>query len=105
MQRENTINIGDAISRYIKECHMEDGLLRARIYDAWDELMVEIASGAMSREEALTLTSNKFYKDRVLSCRMTSSLVRIQLRFQIEQVRTSLNARLGSNLVDKIILS
>ena len=105
MRRSNTINLGETISEYIRESHLEGGLMRVRIYDAWDDLMAEIASPSMSAEEAKALTSSKFYKDKVLTCRISSSLVRTQLRFQLDSLRDRLNARLGGPYVDRINLS
>lgn len=104
MRRSNTINIGDAISDYIRECRLDSGLMRARIYDAWDEVIAEFVSSSMSVEEARALTSSKFYKDKVLTCRITSSMVRTHLSFQTEAICKRLNARLGSTVVTQLIL-
>lgn len=105
MRREDTICIADAISAFVKENHLESGLLMSRIFDAWDETLREMACPMMSVGEAAALTSSKYYKEGVLTCRMTSSLIRTQLRFQIEPLRARINAKLGGGYVTRIVLN
>jgi len=94
MRREPARNICEVISQYVKEDHLEDGLLSARIFEAWD-----IVSGSAD------YTSKKIYKDKVLTCRISSSVVRTTLRYNLESYRNQLNTILQGNYVEKIILS
>jgi len=105
MNREPAKSIGELLPKFVEENHMEDGLQRVRIFNAWEEIIYEIASPILTREEAETITSRKFFADGVLTCKLSSSVYRTQLRFQIEQVRKKLNSRLGAELVSKIVLS
>ena len=93
MQRVPTKSIADAIALFIKENHLEEGLIRARVSNAWDKVLGDPR-----------YTSSKFYKDKVLTCRMASSVVRQQVRFNLESYRVQLNTLLGGEFVEKIIL-
>ena len=93
MQRVPTKSIADAIALFIRENHLEEGLLRARVANAWDAAVGNPA-----------YTSSTFYKDKVLTCRMTSSVVRQQARFRLESYRQQINTLLGGEYVEKIIL-
>lgn len=85
--------------------NLGEGLRTARVFAAWDAVMADFAGPSMPAAEVAALTSAKSFKEGVLTCRMTSSLVRTQLRFQIEAVRSRLNAKLGEECVRKIVLN
>ncbi len=104
MKRENTKSIAELLPRFVEENHLEEGLQRVRIFDAWDLVMKEMTSGAISPERAEALTSRKFFRDGVLTCTITSSTIRAQLRFQLEPIRRKLNSLLGDELVSRIVL-
>ena len=57
-----------------------------------------------SLQEATVLTLKKFYKDRTLTCKMASSMLRMHFQMQMESLLPRLNARLSEPLVDKIVL-
>ena len=95
MKRENTKSIAEALLGFVEENHLEEGLQRVRIFDAWDLVMKEMASGTISPERVEALTSRKYFRDGVLTCTITSSTVRAQLRFQLEPLRRKLNSLLG----------
>lgn len=94
MKRESSRLICDVISEYVKEDKMESGLLRARIFEAWD-----LVTGNPD------YTSTKYYKEKVLTCKITSSVVRSQMRCYLDSYRNQLNTLLQGDYVDKIILS
>ena len=104
MKRENTKSIADILPQFIEENHLGEGLQRARIFDAWDLVMKEMTAGVISPERAEALTSRKSFRDGVLTCTMSSSTIRAQLRFQLEAIRHKLNSLLGDELVTKIKL-
>lgn len=105
MNRENAKSISELLPKFVQENHMEEGLQRVRIFNAWEDLMYEMSAPLLTREESDAITSRKFFSDGVLTCKLSSSLYRTQLRFQLEQIRTKLNSRLGAELVTKIILN
>lgn len=95
MKRENTQLISAIIKEYIKEAHLEEGLQRVRIFQTWDIVVGEAGVKA---------TSNKFFKDGILYCTISSSIVRTQLYYRREDIAAQINKMLGSNIVSKIIL-
>lgn len=105
MLRENSKLIASVIEEYIEENDLQDGLLKARIFEAWDLLMIEAATPHFTPQEAKKLTSARYFKDGILSCRMTSSVVRTQLRFELEPLRCKLNTLLQGEYVKQIRLS
>lgn len=98
MDRTPAKSLGESIRAFISENGLEDGLQRMRIYDAWDLLY---AGGV----EVKRYTSSKFYKDKVLTCKITSSAARAQIRPYLEVLRKQLNTLLQAELVDVIKLS
>lgn len=104
MKRSNTRLISDVLKELIVEDHLEEGLQRVHIFDAWETVICELAAPAMGPEDAARLTSRKFFRDGVLTCTISSSTVRAQLRFQLDSLREKVNARLGSEVVTKIVL-
>lgn len=98
MNRSSTKTIGESIRSYIAENGLGEGIQRMRIFDAWDLL----SAGGV---EVKRYTSSKFYKDRVLTCKITSSVARAQLRPYLESLRKQLNSLLQADLVDSIKLT
>ena len=97
MKREATRSLGEAIAAYVQESHLEEGLLQARIFTAWDRMTVgQITLGAC--------TSHHSFKDGVLSCRIRSSVIRTHLQFQVEALRIRLNAELEGEYVKQLKL-
>lgn len=103
MKKESSKLIADVIQEYIKEDRLEDGLLRVRIFEAWDLLMSSLLPGK-SYHEVRRLTTNRYYRDRVLTCRMSSSVIRSQLRFSAGNLPERLNSLLQGPYVEKVIL-
>jgi Protein of unknown function (DUF721). len=104
MQRENVKKIADVIADYVQEDNMGEGLLRSRIFAAWDLIIADRTSAHLSPDAAAKLTARRSFKDGVLTCRMSSSVVRTQLQFQSAQLKEKLNSLLEGQYVDKIIL-
>lgn len=98
MKREKTKSIGEAIAAYVQEGHLEDGLLQARLFAAWDAMVI----GRVALREC---TTRRSFRDGLLSCKLNSSVVRAHLQFQLEAIRTELNARLGEEVVKQIKLT
>lgn len=96
--------IGDLVREFVAQKPIEEGLLRCRVYEAWDALMAEALSGSRSAKEAAKLTLRKYYADGTLTCKMASSMVRMHLQMEAEALRLRLNDRLGEPLVTKIVL-
>ena len=98
MKREKTKSIGEAISAYVQESNLGEGLMQARICGMWDALTI----GQLRLGE---YTSRRTFCAGVLSCKMKSSVVRAHLQFQLEDIRTQLNKQLGNEYIQQIKLS
>ncbi len=95
MKRENTQLISAILKEFIKEEHLEDGLQRVRIFQAWDLIVGEAGAKA---------TSNKFFRDGILYCTVNSSIIRTQLYYRKEDIVAQMNKMLNGEIVLKLIL-
>ena len=98
MKREKTKSIGEAIAAYVQELNLSEGLSQARLFAAWDAMIV-------GRVALRDYTARHTFRDGVLTCKLNSSVVRAHLQFQLEAIRTELNARMGEEVVKQIKLS
>lgn len=80
MARKEAVPMDLLVSQYIKEMKLVNGLNRQRIFEAWD-----VASGAGG------YTVNKYLKNGVLYCSISSSVVRNQLSFQKTRILELMN--------------
>ena len=98
MKRQSTRSIGEVISAYVEEAHLEEGLLKARIFDAWDRMTVgTLVLGGC--------TSHHSFRGGVLSCRISSSVVRSHLQMQAGLLVARLNGSLGGEYVKQLKLT
>lgn len=95
MKRENTQLIKTILQEFIKEEHLEEGLQRVRIFKVWDLVVGEAGARA---------TSNKFFRDGILYCTISSSIVRTQLYYRKDDIAAQMNRMLSGNIISKIIL-
>lgn len=83
--RKEAQGMSELIVQYIREMKLSSGFNRQRIFEAWDAV-----SGA-SR-----YTVGRFFRDGVLYCTISSSVVRYRLYFQRDVLLKELNAYLES---------
>lgn len=102
MLRQNSKLISQVIDDYVKECNLEDGIMRARIFEAWDLLLLQMGGGRFNMAEAASLTISKSFKDGVLNCKISSSVIRTQLRFSLPQMKEKMNTMLQTDCVKEI---
>lgn len=95
MKKQNTVILRDAIEEFIWKEDLEEGLLRSRLYDLWDEML--------GRTIAKN-TRSKFIKSRKLIVELDSSVVRSQLFMMRHEIVAQLNMQLGKNLIDELVL-
>lgn len=95
MRRSNEKTISALVAEYIKEQGLTEGLLKGRIYAAYSKTVGKIASGA---------TSGMFYKEKILYCTITSSIVRHNLNQMRESIVSRINEEVGANVVEQIVL-
>jgi len=95
MKRQNTAILKDVIDELIRKEGLEEGLLRSRLYDLWDDMLgVTVAKN----------TRNKYVKDRKLIVELNSSVVRSQLFIMRQEIVDQLNKQLGKALIDELVL-
>ena len=95
MKRENTQLISVILKEFIKEEHLEEGLEGLRIFKSWDLIVGDAGARA---------TSNKFFKDGVLYCTISSSIVRTQLYYRKDDIVVLMNRMLNGEIVKKLVL-
>lgn len=95
MKRSETQSIGSLLADFIKEHGLSRGILAIYIFDALDKAVGE-RYGKM--------LSNRLYKERVLYCSVASSVARAILYNKKEEIVAQINATIGRNVVDKLIL-
>ena len=104
MRSSNTKRLGDILGEIRTEQKWDDGLLKVRIFAIWDELMCNLTIPPLPLEEASRLTLSKQLRDGVLTCRISSSVLRTQIQFQIPSLLRRLNAAAGGHHVNRIVL-
>ncbi|MCR5709004.1 MAG: DUF721 domain-containing protein [Bacteroidales bacterium] len=97
MKREQTRILADVLGDFVKESHLEEGLLQARVCEAWD--ILSVGRVVLGRH-----TLRRSFKDGVLTCKIDSSVVRQHLQFQTEALRIQLNRMLSGEIVKQIKL-
>ena len=95
MRRENAKTLKDAINAYLRETHLGDGIVRLRIFKAWDDV---------TGEAVASVTYNKFFKDGCLHCKIGSSLIRSNLQLRLREIADTMNQVLGKEYVMRLIL-
>ena len=95
MKRENTQLISVILKEFIKEEHLEEGLERLRIFKTWDLIVGDAGARA---------TSNKFFKDGILYCTITSSIIRTQLYYRKDDIVVLMNRMLNGDIIKKLVL-
>ena len=98
MKRSYTRCLGDVIADFVQESHLEDGLLRTRIYAAWDAL-------TLGQVRLGDYTSHHAFRGGVLTCRIRSSVVRSHLQLQAGLLCDRLNAALCGDYVKSLKLT
>ncbi len=95
MKRENTQLISVILKEFIKEEHLEEGLERLRIFKTWDLIVGDAGARA---------TTNKFFRDGILYCTISSSIIRTQLFYRKDEIVQLMNKMLNGNIIHKLIL-
>ncbi len=95
MRRQRVVKLGDLFGEYLKKEGLEDGILRMKIFEAWDEVVGEKLS---------SYTMDKFFKDGKLFCRISSSAARNTLFMQRVEIVNKINKKLEIDIVKILIL-
>ena len=94
--RNNEHNkLSDLLKDFVKANHLEEGLDKVNVREAWDELM---GSGIIK------YTSNIQLKGDRLHVELTSSVLREELSYGKDKIISMMNETLGKELIKKLIL-
>ncbi|MDR3180663.1 MAG: DUF721 domain-containing protein [Prevotellaceae bacterium] len=95
VSRQNTHTLKELLLQFIKEEGFEEGLLHARIYALWDEMLgVTVAKN----------TRKKYMEGRTLFVYLNSSIVRAQLFMMRQDIINQLNEKIGKVVIDTLEL-
>ena len=97
MKRTSIRSLGDLLGDFVRDSHLEEGLVATRVCAAWDALVV----GKVALRDH---TSRRSFHDGVLTCRLRSSVVRAHLLPETESLRAHLNEQLGGDYVKQVKL-
>lgn len=84
--RKNAQGMEELVLEFIREMKLSTGFNCQRVFEAWDEVSC-----------ASRYTVNKFYRDRMLYCTISSSVVRNQLYFQRDVLVQKMNEYLDND--------
>lgn len=95
-KRQNEhLNMGDALSEFIKEHKLQKGIDKVDVRDAWEKLM---GNGVNNYTTQVAL------KNETLFVSLSSSVLRQELSMGKSKIIAMLNEELGKDLVKKLIL-
>lgn len=89
------ISIGDALKEFVETNHLETGLNKVNVADAWEKLM---GNGVNHYTNSVQLERNTLY------VQLSSSVLREELGYGKEKIINLLNEELGKDLIKKLIL-
>ncbi|MCK9304472.1 MAG: DUF721 domain-containing protein [Bacteroidales bacterium] len=95
MKRENSVRIDELLTLFIKEYGLEDGLVRTRVFHAWDESVGPRYS---------KITVSKFFREGVLYCTINSSVAKNYLFMHRVKIIGEINRIMGSQVVKDLVL-
>lgn len=95
MHRQEVLPLSVLLEEFVEQQGIGLQMERVELFNAWDE----VVGGAVAQR-----TTNKFFRDGILYCAISSSVVRSQLVFSLEAYRRELNEKMGKELVKKIVL-
>ena len=95
MQRTGAVKLGELLGRYVKEVHLENDMRARDVSQAWN---------AAVGPRAASVTSRTYYKDGVLYCHISSSIIRNRLYYNKDGIMAEINRRVGDGTVTAIVL-
>ena len=104
MKRQDARLISEYLKDFIEESHLSQGVLVGRVLSAWDEVVAEVTAGVYPRSQAASLTASRFFKDGVLTCRMSSSMLRTQFKMNEAMLLHRLQSKLPENSVTSLVI-
>jgi len=88
-------SISEVLKKFVETNNLTKGLNKVQVKDAWFDIM---GPGIKSYTQEVVLNNN------TLIVTLSSSIVKQELSFGKEKIRTMLNEALGENIIKDIIL-
>lgn len=95
MRRNKPVLLGKVFGDFIKENGLSEGLVRIRVFEAWDSVI------GRSR---VNFVEDKYFLRGKLVCRISSSTVRNSIFMDRLMIKEKINNMVGSDVVKDIIL-
>lgn len=95
MRYSKPMQVNELLLLFVKEFRLEQGLLENRALCLWDEVMgMNVAKATVSKK----------IQNRKLYISLSSSVVRHELFMMRSEIVQELNRRLGTKLLDELVL-
>lgn len=95
MRRTSEVKLSDLLSEFVKDAGYSQAFTEIEIRKFWDQLVGPDAARATRR---LSL------EGKVLTCTLTSSVIRNMLHYSLDGLILELNAKAGREVVNRIVL-
>ena len=94
MRKKNTELLSDVIRQVLKQQHLDRPLYEKRLIDAWP---IVLGNNIMQYTTTLSI------RNRILYVSLSSSVLRHDLFLSREEIKTSLNKHVGTEVIIDII--
>lgn len=95
MTRSNDQSIGDAIRAFLHSYHLDEKVNERRLIHEWEAVVGRVVA---------LHTRTLYIRNRVLFASLDSPALRNELQYSLEMIRESLNKRVGTTVIDDIVL-
>ncbi len=95
MKREKSLLIGDVLKEYLKQEGLNEGILRVRVFEAWDLVV---------GDKFVNYTAEKYFKNGRLICSINSSAARSNLFADRASIQERINKILGEDVVTSVFI-
>lgn len=94
MLRKNAQSIGDIIRQALKNKNLESKVFEQKILKMWPEIL---------GDEIASYTEQMFVKNKTLFVKINSSVIRNELYMCRSRITSTINQKLGANVIENII--
>ena len=91
--KNNTINLGEAITEFLSNYHLDNDYSKARIENSW----YQITGKYLSKH-----TRKVRFNNGILTISIDSAAIRNELMYAREDIKQKINNSLGDNIVKEI---
>ena len=95
MKNSNENSLGDVIKELLETYRLKDGVNTARLAEIWSKSM---------DQAIVSRTLNIKIANGVLTIVLNSAVVRKELDFKKDQIRSTMNEAFGENIIREVVL-